>query len=252
MGVIWTSQNYPHDRSNGSKMETIKTPLVILQYSDLDSFDVVNLRPEDTRLLQQIEEAFGPTGLGILAVEGVPDFAAHREALLPLGRKLPSLPDLQDCVHEASKFSTGWSHGREQLAAGQPDVAKGSYYANPFTDDLVASLSDRDGRREYWETQAELYPEFYCPNVWPQSLPQLRTAFSNMGLCLAKVGRKIATVCDVYCRQNGVVTHFEDIITNSLNSKGRLLHYFDQSGGGNHEGDDLWCGWHNDHVSGSS
>ena len=234
-----------------------KPEIVTLQYDDLVAFNPTELNKNNCQsllLIDQIEAAFGQKGLGILAVQGVPGFVELREELLPLAARLPTLPDLEDtCVDEASSYSTGWSHGREKLAGeGRPDFAKGSYYANPLTEDLVQSLIDRhpngqQQQEDYWRDQATRHPSFYAPNIWPsRSLPQLQQSFVSMGKLLADVGRLIAVVCDAYCHQNGVETQFSRILTTSLNAKGRLLHYFDMPEAS--EEDALWCGWHNDHV----
>lgn len=53
--------------------------VVVIQYEQLTdpSSDVSDL----------IEKAFGPNGIGILAVRGVPTFPEKRRALLPLSRQ---------------------------------------------------------------------------------------------------------------------------------------------------------------------
>ena len=222
--------------------------VVTIAYEDLISFD-----PSSTtnptggeRLVEQIGAAFGPHGLGLLAVSGVPDFSAKRQALLPLAAQLPTLPDLP--VDPASLYSVGWSHGKEELTPGQPDMAKGSFYANPLTEDLAQALEQRDGSLFPSRQQAAQHPEFYAPNVWPtSSLPALRTAFCDMGRLLQQVGIRVAAVCDEYCRRNGVpTTNLQRTIEHSLNSKGRLLHYFSSSEG--NSSSSQWCAWHNDHV----
>jgi len=50
------------------------------------------------------------------------------------------------CEDPLSRYNFGWSHGKETLAGGRPDVNKGSFYANPLhnsvTDDpkLIAAF----------------------------------------------------------------------------------------------------------------
>ena len=50
------------------------------------------------------------------------------------------------CEDPLSRYTLGWSHGKESLAGGRPDVNKGSFYANPLhnsiTDDpaLIAAF----------------------------------------------------------------------------------------------------------------
>lgn len=72
-------------------------------------------------------QGFGPDGLGIVSVSGVPDFPALRERLLPLAAALAALPDAARAALEdaASNYNVGWSHGKEALAGGRPDTLKG-------------------------------------------------------------------------------------------------------------------------------
>lgn len=229
--------------------------VVTLSYDDLLSFDPA--KPNAEQLMEQIEKAFGPTGLGILQVADVPEFALHRETLLPLAAKLPALPGLNSCMDAASFYSVGWSHGKEELAPGKPDTAKGSYYANPLTQDLAQAMTARDGIiSQAGERTAAAHPEFFAPNLWPSSsLPELEPAFCRMGQLLQRVGCLVATVCDAYCmHKHGVRTGIAATIRCSLNAKGRLLHYFPvepptTTTDGDDDGSQPWCGWHNDHVS---
>jgi hypothetical protein len=236
----------------------IMAKVVTISFGQLQAFDADH---PDAALIASIGEAFGPSGLGIVAVEGVPDFAAKRQALLPLAAKLPALPDLHTtCVDAASMYSVGWSHGREELSPGQPDYNKGSFYANPLTDNLAASLQHRDGGPFSTELAAA-HPEFFAPNVWPAatSLPELQPAFVAMGRLLHHVGCLVGQVCDSYClqRSGGATSpNMAATLKRSLNAKGRLLHYFAPSDNNNnnaatsesHNDSTPLCGWHNDHV----
>jgi isopenicillin N synthase-like dioxygenase len=243
--------------------------IVTIAYQDLVDFDPESVSNHE--LVEKIGTAFGADSscLGILAVTGIPNFIQQRQALLPLAAQVANLPDLTSCESPESMYSTGWSHGREQMAPGKPDTAKGSYYANPLTEDLVPALIARESASAthqnehrgaaYWKEQAELYPSFYAANVWPASLPVLRTAVCDMGRTVQKVGCLLAKVCDAYCRAHHVPTALHEILSQSLNAKARLLHYFHNPNDGDinaastasaKDGDDdeqLWCGWHNDH-----
>lgn len=55
-------------------------------------------------------QAFGPDGLGICTVSGVPGFVEARQALLPLAAQLAALPDCAKAALEdpASRFNFGW------------------------------------------------------------------------------------------------------------------------------------------------
>jgi hypothetical protein len=235
------------------------------------------------------------SSLGILAVQDMPQFVELRHRLLPLAARIPSLPDLQDIVLPETLYSTGWSHGKEQFN-GKADMAKGSFYANPLHDSLLSAMitrhntttnndssHDNDSFVQELKIQAKQHPEFYANNIWPnQSLPELRQAFMDLGQCMVETGRLLAAVCDAYCikqQQQGKGTgtssgeeeaaptsslQLYKTLTESLNCKGRLLHYFpvvqqeqllqqEESSasitGIKDDDENLWCGWHNDHVS---
>jgi hypothetical protein len=82
--------------------------MITLKYTDL-------LAGAD--LTAEVAAAFGYDGLGILAVEGVPDFADQRRKLLPLGRRFATMPEEIKALYEhpTSFYSFGWSHGKEKL-----------------------------------------------------------------------------------------------------------------------------------------
>ena len=78
-------------------------------------------------------QGFGPDGLGIVTVAGVPNYAALRARLLPLAAALAALPgDARARLEDPeSNYNVGWSHGKEALDGGRLDLLKGSFYANP-------------------------------------------------------------------------------------------------------------------------
>jgi hypothetical protein len=112
----------------------------------------------------QSVQAYGYDGLGILAVRGVPDFAAKRAAALPMAYKFGNLSaDVKaKYEHPASVYSFGWSHGKEKLE-GKADFAKGSYYYNPMSDRPVSTR------------QAEGVTRFSQPKLW---VPDPSTSFT--------------------------------------------------------------------------
>lgn len=220
-------------------------------------------------LREEIERAFGYDGPGLLTVSGVPGLAEARARLLPLARAFATLPDAtkRKYEHARSFYSIGWSHGREKLQ-GRPDVAKGSYYANPLHD---APFSD--------PADIAKYPAFAEPNVWPtEELPELRGAFMHAGQLIHAVGCLVASQCDRFVSERLQDRYPPQRISQLLRSsrccKARLLHYFATKGTdaqsaprAHHElaklppadgaaadgisaDDDAfsnWCGWHNDH-----
>ena len=97
---------------------TTTAPIVTLQYQDLVDFDA---NDPNLQLIDDVGRAFGSDDscLGILAVESIPGWQDFRETLLPLAAKLPHLDDLQGCVLPEALYSTGWSHGKEELSPGR-------------------------------------------------------------------------------------------------------------------------------------
>lgn len=134
-------------------------------------------------------EAYGPNGLGALSIRNVPKFAELRRKVLPMSYRLAHLPESEKAVIEdpGSMWNAGWSHGKEKFG-DVPDLAKGSFYANP--------LFDAAGTEEL----RKQYPFFYPRNLWPsRAMPELEPAFKSLGrvmydavVLLARQARGIA------------------------------------------------------------
>lgn len=191
--------------------ETTEERLVVLSYADLQN---------GADLSAKIEAAFGQQGLGILAVEGVPDLEAKRGALLPLAPKFAALPDdvKAKYEHPQSFWSFGWSHGKEKLQ-GRPDFAKGSYYANPCENE---PFTDPDIIKEWMS--------FAHPNIWPtEELPELEGAFMGLGQTIVSVGMLVAEQCDKFVESKSKDYErgkLRRVLGASKVTKARLLHYF--------------------------
>lgn len=209
--------------------------VVTIDYNDL--FD------NSKDLATQIEEAYGTeaTCLGILLVKNVPGFVERRQALLPLALEFAKLSDdiKKKYEDEPSHYSVGWSHGKEILQDGKPDIYKGSYYANP-----------QYNRPTEDEKLMKSYPEYCLPNVWPSEVAKLEEAFMNLGHLIVTVGTQVAKHCDQYVEkrcpsyEKGKLAR---IISSSRAAKARLLHYFPPSKDVPDE--NPWCGLHLDHGS---
>jgi isopenicillin N synthase-like dioxygenase len=217
--------------------EAITGDVVELDYNDLIA---------GADLSSQIEKAYGFDGVGLLTVKNVPNFLEARMRLLPLSKQFADLPDetKEKYVHKESYYSFGWSHGKEKLQA-QPDLSKGSYYANPQYDCPVDDP----------EIIAK-YPCFVHPNIWPKDdLPELEHAFKELGQLIVSVGKLVAQQCDRYVKSKCDTypdNMLETVIDKSLCCKARLLHYFPIDAESASKADDSfssWCGWHNDHGS---
>jgi len=211
--------------------------VVVIKYESL-------VNGED--LSDSIEAGFGFNGLGLIAVSGVPNLTTLRQNLLPLAKKFAELPDEVKAKMEdpSSHYSVGWSHGKEKMSEGKPDVAKGSFYANPLHDKPV---SDEDLIKKF--------PSFLAPNIWPKDdLPELEGAFKTLGKLVVDVGLLLAKQCDRHVSKQCKgypANKLYDIIKKSRTPKARLLHYFplDESTVDPNADFSSWCGWHNDHGS---
>ncbi|CAL9085557.1 unnamed protein product [Musa textilis] len=212
---------------------------VTISYSDI--------KEKSRDLSMNIEEGFGPNGLGIISVSDVPGFSLLRQNLLHLAPRVARLPDdvkkkLED---PESRYNFGWSHGKEKLESGKVDFFKGSFYANPILDIPTTDFA-----------AMQRYPSYCRPNKWPAtSLPELEEAFKALGMLMMEVGLMLAYHCDQYVsremkdHENGSL---EQILKHSRCHKGRLLYYFPKElshHGDNNNSISSWCGWHTDHGS---
>ncbi|GJT79183.1 hypothetical protein Tco_1053525 [Tanacetum coccineum] len=109
--------------------------------------EVTTAQDKDADLSVKIKQGFGPNGLRILSISDVPGYASLRQNLLNLAPRLASLPEevLKELEDPRSRYNFGWSHGKEKLESGKPDLLKGSFYANPILDKPTteASLIER-------------------------------------------------------------------------------------------------------------
>ncbi|KAL7499497.1 hypothetical protein ACHAWT_007778 [Skeletonema menzelii] len=243
-----------------------KVDIVKISYDDLVT--ACSSNNDHSPVDNLIDQAYAnSSSLGILAITDIPSLPLLRSKLLPLAPKLAALPaqQLDEITAPQSQYQVGWSHGREKLEGDKLDFSKGSYYANPLTDDLVKSMLER--RRYYhdcnhnngdesnvhdkqqikevlkWDESlnqikseeelrqlANANPAFFAPNVWPtKSLPELETALKEMGQLIHQVGVYLAKCCDSYvaARCPGYNPNtLENILLHSKCCKARLLHYF--------------------------
>ncbi|KAH0542134.1 hypothetical protein FGG08_003434 [Glutinoglossum americanum] len=202
-----------------------------------------------------LEEAFGPTSLGIIIVKDIPErFLELRRRLLLASSQIANLPteDLKLLECPEAKWLVGWSCGKETLKDGKYDTLKGSYYINcAFYKD--PSLSSAQGH--YPD-----FPEYTAPNIWPDesTYPQLcgfRTTAEELCRLVIDTAALVARACDRYAKENiegyrdGYLEH---VVKTSTTTKARLLHYFPSlpPSGQNTPisgEDDDWCATHVDH-----
>jgi isopenicillin N synthase-like dioxygenase len=204
------------------------------------------LKDKNVDLSKKIEEGFGPNGLGILSISDVPGYSSLRQSLLDLSPRLAGLPESvkKELEDPESRYNFGWSHGKEKLESGKPDIFKGSFYANPILDVPTTDVN-----------LIQRYPSYCGSNIWPHSaLPELEEAFKSLGKLIFDVGLMVAYHCNQYVSKRMKMSKnkgLEHIILRSRCHKGRLLYYFpaQESSHANNESMSSWCGWHTDHGS---
>lgn len=157
------------------------------------------------------------------------------QRLLPLVYRLAHLDaaSLAELEHPESMYNTGWSHGREKMG-DQPDLCKGSFYANPVYDEP--------------HPDAARYPFFYPPNLWPRrALPELEPAFKALGTTMYGVVALLARQIDALVPRHVpgyAAGTLERQVRSTRKIKARGLYYYPMD---RHEAARQdWIGWHND------
>lgn len=140
------------------------------------------------------------------------------------------------------------------------DTLKGSFYANCafYIDPNLACAPATDSYSE------DSFPEYLSPNLWPEEavLPGMRAAVEALCSLIIDVAVLVAGACDKYAEKeiaNYPTAYLQRMVSGSMTTKARLLHYFPEpvgengsakttSGANNDGGDgDDWCATHLDH-----
>jgi len=206
--------------------------LITVSYNDL-------LSREDLSL--EIQQAFGEDGLGAILITDIPEFKQTKMKLLKLSKTFGELPEAVQQKYESPEtlYAFGWSRGKEKMKNGQPDTAKGSFYANPLHDEPTKD-----------EELIKKYPANYSKNIWPtEHVPTLESHFKFVGGFMHHVGINVLKHCDKYL--SNIIEKYPEnnlvnIIEGSKTYKARLLHYYEQPETKNRELDGA-CGWHLNH-----
>ena len=207
---------------------TVPAPeVVILEYSEL-------VKGPAQDIAERILSAYGPDGLGVVAIRGIPNWIEMVEESIPLAHDLVSLPKETLCSleHEASLFNSGWSFGKEKLG-DKPDTKKASFYFNPLSDDPRPETRDQ-------------FPWALPANRWPtKDLPDFERCCKKLGSAMHSVVVALARQIDAM----NLGTKISNEMETSLKAKGRMLYYFPLSQEDLSDTQfkpDGWIGWHND------
>jgi len=185
--------------------------LVVLTYAEIND--------PSLDLNDKISRAYGPGGLGVIAIRNIPGFLEAKRAMLPQAHTLAHLPaeTLKTLEDEVSLYNAGWSHGKEKLG-DKPDFAKGSFYFNPLTD-APGTQEDRDK-----------FPVSYPCNIWPtEAMPTFEATAKALGCLMHKQVVSLSSHIDKFAKSK-VPNYPDNLISNAMETtekaKGRLLYYF--------------------------
>ncbi|RPA85595.1 Clavaminate synthase-like protein [Ascobolus immersus RN42] len=181
--------------------------------------------------LDTLEQAFGPTSLGILVVTDLPQhFSDLRKKLLSYASLLGRLPKetLEKYELPEKNFLVGWSCGKERLGNGEIDKLKGSWYAN-------VGEGGREG------------------NVWvdedvEKNMKGFRITMEELCHFIVDTAKLVARACDTFSAAHipdYTPSFLESMIADSQTTKARLLHYYPSDEAPTSA--DSWCGTHLDH-----
>jgi isopenicillin N synthase-like dioxygenase len=227
---LWTLfLAFSYAKNSENEMEVlVERKAVAISYNDLkEAFEEGHGRQGacSTKLLEDVEEAFGPAGLGFLEVTDIPqEMVALRRKVLTMAQELANLPtpELEEITLPNTLYTIGWSHGKEQFR-GEYDTGKGSFYFNPFQEEV---------------------------NVFPGSMqPHLEASLMETTKLMSQIGMWVASLCDMYLKQQNLAPQkgIPDSLAGCQNAKARLLYYFPRAE--SNDSLDSWCGWHKDHGS---
>ena len=183
----------------------------------------IKLTSTGTVPFSTLEQAFGPTSLGILLVSNLPDhFHTDRSDVLSHASYLAALPpsELEKLECPEASYLVGWSRGRESLASGQYDTLKGSYYFN------CGAHHPSDDSSAHGDLPEYTHPNLYPPATLLPLFPEIATTLTTF---IVSVAVLVAAACDRY----GVASipdyipgTLQRIVSTSTSTKARLLHYY--------------------------
>ncbi len=222
--------------NNISKVASPKSKQAIRQFSE----NIVKIKYDDlisnknpNELFTSIEAAYGKYGLGIMVIQDVPEYLQAKQKLFNLIFKLTNLPKekLLELERPEISYSLGWSHGKEYFN-DKPDFFKASYYAQLLQYNSSNPVDN---------------------NIWPESMPELKSAFFELGGIIRNTSFNLYGIIDSYIKNiyPEYNLNYRKIIEDSRENTGRMLYYFPKNKAkdmSNVDGEN-WCEWHNDHGS---
>ena len=105
------------------------------------------------------------------------------------------------------------------------DTLKGSFYANCafYIDPALACAAPTE------EFNADNFPEYLSPNIWPDTttLPGFKNSLEDLCRLIIDVGVLVARACDRFAESEipgYPKAYLEQVVSTSTTTKARLLH----------------------------
>lgn len=207
--------------------------LEILELAQVDYSHLIDPSLEN-KCIQNVMEALGPGGPGLMAVTGVPGVEALRITLLPLSRKLALMDDTQRrCILKDHGLGT-------DVPLKKSDRNVSSFAAQLKFARNVCSKLERENESPKGDidhkqrpasppegnSEPKVIDREYAEVVFSQGhhggdFEKLGNSFRQLGFCMVEVGLLLARLCD---RAIGGID-VENTILESSTAKGRLIHY---------------------------
>jgi isopenicillin N synthase-like dioxygenase len=212
--------------------------------SKVIKIDYSKLIDPNSNLNDEIEQAFGRQGLGLIIIKNIPNFSETREKILRKGFELAQLneEDLKKLEKPEAKYMVGWSKGKA-YTENDFEYLTGAFYGRTQTD-----------RPKYNDSEFE---EIY-KNVWPEEekIKDFKNSYIEMGTLMLNVQINMLRHLDNYLKE--VIPQYRKGLMHDSFSKdydciSRLLNYYPAStldkdlikSKGEKIKKNL-CGWHRD------
>ncbi|KAF5208012.1 2-oxoglutarate (2OG) and Fe(II)-dependent oxygenase superfamily protein [Thalictrum thalictroides] len=187
--------------------------LVILSSSTTVSSSLIS-KEENERLetiTRTIMETLGPTGPGLLTINGVPKASELRQTLLPLAKKLALLNN-EDRTSILKEHGLGSDVSLKNLDRSVSSFSLQLKYAQSQSSDKGGD--SLEGQLD--DLNADSFHEFM-----DDEFRNLGKTFKELGVCMMELGLQLARICDRHFGGKEI----EQSILDSSMAKGRLIHY---------------------------
>jgi isopenicillin N synthase-like dioxygenase len=199
---MYNFESRPIFQSFALQFMSVQPSIPSLDLADFTGYDPV----AKMRFVAQLGEAFHETGFVVIRNHGLSDTLSQR--LYGAFQAFFSLPESQKQHYE----NPDW-HGQRGYIGKNKETAKGF---------KVADL------KEFYHvgqelTEAERVERNYPPNVFPEEIPDLKTAGLEAYRCLENAGKQILRAIALYLQLEE--NYFDDKVTHG-DSILRAIHYF--------------------------